>query len=48
MAIPTRWRFSSKDKMVLSIVVLLYMLYPTTLRQVFSMVACRLWVTQHF
>ena len=33
--------FSAKDKAVLSIVVLLYMVYPTTLRQVFSMVACR-------
>ena len=44
---PISWRkrsdtdYSPKDKMVLTIVVLLYMLYPTLLTEIFSMLACR-------
>jgi hypothetical protein len=44
---PVSWRersetgYSPKDKMVLTLVVLLYMLYPTTLLQTFSMLACK-------
>eukprot|EP00946_MAST-07B_sp_MAST-7B-sp1_P001220 g1220.t1 len=44
---PAPWRrresttYSPKDKMVCCIVVLLYMLYPTMITQVFSMLACK-------
>tara|TARA_B100000795_G_scaffold193951_1_gene148214 strand:+ start:1178 stop:1948 length:771 start_codon:yes stop_codon:yes gene_type:complete len=44
---PRSWRkrtitgYSPKDKMVCCIVVLFYMLYPTMLMQVFSMLACK-------
>ena len=44
---PIAWRarsdagYSPKDKMVLTIVLMLYMIYPTVLQQNFSMLACR-------